>query len=67
MGTSSLNLMLISVVWVMVGAEVVVPIGTAIPIPITIAAAPYAAYQYLQASFTKDCSYISIVPILYYT
>ena len=64
---SNLNLLFLSLIWVVVSMKVVVPIGEAVPVPTAIAAALYATCQCLQALLTKDYNYISVAPILCYT
>ena len=64
MGISSLNLLLESVIWVMVGLEAIVPINSVVPISKAITAVLYAKCQCLQASFTKGYNYASAVPNL---
>ena len=53
MGDSGLNILLISIIWVIVGVETDNSIGAAVPIPVATAIALYTISQCLQASFTK--------------
>ena len=56
-GASSSHLLLAGIVWVEIGAEIVVPVGAAVPILTAMAATLYTVHQ-LKAYFLGFISHI---------